>query len=293
MTCGSEAIVPNEQKHIDESILVKEDPVNFKSFGGTCFECDPTKTDAKIIAKIVCGESKCRRPALPVNIKYSGEDCLSCMDGEPDDPRPVMTWSHCDCIMCIPCAKVYLRSQIESKHVIPNRGRVSIPCAIPGHQMSFLTERATAYLAGETMYNTLKALQTEVGAVRQGGCYCQNPQCAHLIGGPLEGKVTCPECETNFCTLCRNLSDNCTCGINPPFSDLFTPCPECKTKIEKTEGCNHMKCTECRCQFWYGCGCLYLGRDDYRAPPCIHRTSFWSLRGAPDQRVPEDAEQPQ
>ncbi|CAJ1339625.1 unnamed protein product [Effrenium voratum] len=38
------------------------------------------------------------------------------------------------------------------------------------------------------------------------------------------------------------------------------PCPGCKCPTEKTEGCNHMECPSCRCNWCWTCGTELAGR---------------------------------
>lgn len=34
------------------------------------------------------------------------------------------------------------------------------------------------------------------------------------------------------------------------------PCPRCKVRISRSQGCNHMRCTNCDCHFCYRCGSI-------------------------------------
>ena len=40
---------------------------------------------------------------------------------------------------------------------------------------------------------------------------------------------------------------------------VTTPCPKCRCPIEKNQGCNHMHCTVCGCDFCYACGGHWSG----------------------------------
>ena len=41
------------------------------------------------------------------------------------------------------------------------------------------------------------------------------------------------------------------------ISENTTPCTSCSAPINRTEGCNHMKCTRCRGEFCYACGATW------------------------------------
>jgi E3 ubiquitin-protein ligase RNF14 len=53
-----------------------------------------------------------------------------------------------------------------------------------------------------------------------------------------------------------------------------TPCPRCKTNVERAYGCNHMTCTVCKAHFCYLCGCDLSSIDPYQhfqSGPCRNR----------------------
>eukprot|EP00730_Choanoeca_flexa_P013820 TRINITY_DN5750_c0_g1_i1.p1 TRINITY_DN5750_c0_g1~~TRINITY_DN5750_c0_g1_i1.p1 ORF type:complete len:267 (+),score=21.94 TRINITY_DN5750_c0_g1_i1:104-904(+) len=44
----------------------------------------------------------------------------------------------------------------------------------------------------------------------------------------------------------------------------FQQCPDCKSLIERSEGCNFMVCSQCLCEFCYDCGDAYSTPDNYQ-----------------------------
>ena len=74
-------------------------------------------------------------------------------------------------------------------------------------------------------------------------------------GSPL-GPVHCPNCSTDFCSICREPWHNGPCSdlsLGIPFgSDHIKCCPMCSVPIEKDEGCAQMMCKRCKHVFcWY------------------------------------------
>ena len=41
-------------------------------------------------------------------------------------------------------------------------------------------------------------------------------------------------------------------------------CPKCRVRIMRSQGCNHMKCTNCNTHFCYRCGTTLDEKDPYR-----------------------------
>jgi E3 ubiquitin-protein ligase RNF144 len=74
--------------------------------------------------------------------------------------------------------------------------------------------------------------------------------------GNSPGPVHCPNCSTDFCSLCREPWHNGPCPELPlgiPFNnDHIKCCPMCSVPIEKDEGCAQMMCKRCQHVFcWY------------------------------------------
>jgi hypothetical protein len=80
--------------------------------------------------------------------------------------------------------------------------------------------------------------------------YCANHACAvfiHVQNSQGES-VTCPECHTATCTLCKAVGHVGDCPEDPAHKQLlelaranqWQQCPSCKRMIELDLGCNHI-----------------------------------------------------
>jgi len=81
-----------------------------------------------------------------------------------------------------------------------------------------------------------------------------------------ENKVVCTHCGTTYCFLHGGAHLNSTCSeytasiaeqVNATtevISTISKPCPGCGLPIEKSGGCNHMKCNNCNTAFCWVCG---------------------------------------
>ncbi|CEO95477.1 RBR-type E3 ubiquitin transferase [Plasmodiophora brassicae] len=92
--------------------------------------------------------------------------------------------------------------------------------------------------------------------------------------------MSCPQCQTISCMSCRQLwtADDGTTHFGKrcdEFADAkedsshaviqqtTKPCPQCRTPIEKNEGCQHMHCTLCNHHFCWTCMQPWVGHDNY------------------------------
>ena len=98
--------------------------------------------------------------------------------------------------------------------------------------------------------------------------YCPTPDCPQIYRlGPAGTVIQCSECLTHVCTFCKiEWHEGLTCIEIQEYNDPETrknvtlmkelgikPCPNCKTLLEKTMGCNHMTCTGCKTHLCWVC----------------------------------------
>jgi hypothetical protein len=110
--------------------------------------------------------------------------------------------------------------------------------------------------------------------------YCPGPDCGNAFYKPKKSKkpcrrAECDECETVFCCQCGELytkdHKRMKCGPYKKWKQShdeetiamaqwkeanrgkLKKCPGCRRDVEKTEGCNEMKCTNCGIKFCWGC----------------------------------------
>lgn len=84
---------------------------------------------------------------------------------------------------------------------------------------------------------------------------CMNSQCA----GKLDKSFKCVLCFTTFCKECeKRKNENHKCKEEDLQSiqmiDMLPKCPKCNIRVEKSEGCNKMTCSNCNTVFNYGSG---------------------------------------
>ncbi|KAN0076770.1 hypothetical protein V8E55_010625 [Tylopilus felleus] len=94
--------------------------------------------------------------------------------------------------------------------------------------------------------------------------YCPNKECLIFIGrSPASTPcvMACPGCSTEVCSGCKNCAhpkESCDDFEGRDVRALakkngWMTCPKCKMIVERSGGCNHMRC-RCNKEFCYCCG---------------------------------------
>ncbi|ELK00700.1 Putative E3 ubiquitin-protein ligase RNF217 [Pteropus alecto] len=194
--------------------------------------------------------------------------CRVCLEDKPIKPLPC-----CKKAVCEECLKVYLSSQVQV-------GQVEIKCPIT-ECFEFLEETTVIY--NLTHEDSIKYKYfLELGRIDSSTKPC--PQCKHFTTFKRKGhiptpsrseskyKIQCPTCQFVWCFKCHSpWHEGVNCKEYKKGDKLLRhwaseiehgqrnaqKCPKCKIHIQRTEGCDHMTCSQCNTNFCYRCGERY------------------------------------
>ncbi|XP_056150152.1 probable E3 ubiquitin-protein ligase RNF217 [Lampris incognitus] len=190
--------------------------------------------------------------------------CRVCLEDKPIAPL------HC-CLkaVCDECLKLYISSQVRL-------GRAYIICPIP-ECSGFLEEGVViSNLANEEIGRYHYFLELSQLDATTKPC----PQCSlftslktHIPNrAEHKYKIQCSKCQFVWCFKCHAPWHNgLKCRDYRRGDKLLRnwasviehgqrnaqKCPQCKIHIQRTEGCDHMTCTQCNTNFCYRCGERY------------------------------------
>ncbi|XP_006834755.1 PREDICTED: probable E3 ubiquitin-protein ligase RNF217 [Chrysochloris asiatica] len=219
--------------------------------------------------------------------------CRVCLEDKPIKPLPC-----CKKAVCEECLKVYLSSQVQL-------GQVDIKCPIT-ECFEFLEETTVTY--NLTHEDSIKYKYfLELGRIDSSTKPC--PQCKHFTTFKKKGhiptpsrseskyKIQCPTCQFVWCFKCHSpWHEGVNCKEYKKGDKLLRhwaseiehgqrnaqKCPKCKIHIQRTEGCDHMTCSQCNTNFCYRCG------QRYRHLPFFgDHTSNLSIFGCKYRYLPE------
>jgi ariadne-1 len=193
--------------------------------------------------------------------------CGICYDEVEGNQIYVMPCEH---PFCHSCWESYLNCAIQER---PSSSNAALAVTCPDHGCR---ERVTKEdlqivapgLAGQWDLNFIRAF---IG--RRGGySLCPGPDCTIVACSPQHAKepgktmiAKCTHCATSFCFSCGATPHQpARCADFAEWSRIFgssdfwvkknaKPCPGCNVPIEKNQGCNHMKCSQCNFDFCWLC----------------------------------------
>uniref|UniRef100_A0A8C4KLS0 E3 ubiquitin-protein ligase RNF217 n=1 Tax=Dromaius novaehollandiae TaxID=8790 RepID=A0A8C4KLS0_DRONO len=194
--------------------------------------------------------------------------CRVCLEEKPIKPL-----SCCKKAVCEECLKRYLSSQVQL-------GQADIKCPIT-ECSEHLDETTVLYNLPHDDIIKYKYF-LELSRIDSSTKPC--PQCKHFttfqrrshIPTPakLENKykIQCPSCQFVWCFKCHSpWHEGVNCKEYKKGDKLLRhwaneiehgqrnaqKCPKCKIHIQRTEGCDHMTCSQCNTNFCYRCGERY------------------------------------
>ncbi|XP_067149878.1 E3 ubiquitin-protein ligase RNF217 [Apteryx mantelli] len=194
--------------------------------------------------------------------------CRVCLE-----EKPVKPLSCCKKAVCEECLKRYLSSQVQL-------GQADIKCPIT-ECSEHLDETTVLYNLPHDDIIKYKYF-LELSRIDSSTKPC--PQCKHFTTFRRRGhiptpaklenkyKIQCPSCQFVWCFKCHSpWHEGVNCKEYKKGDKLLRhwaneiehgqrnaqKCPKCKIHIQRTEGCDHMTCSQCNTNFCYRCGERY------------------------------------
>nr|XP_060609260.1 E3 ubiquitin-protein ligase RNF217 [Anolis sagrei ordinatus]XP_060609261.1 E3 ubiquitin-protein ligase RNF217 [Anolis sagrei ordinatus] len=194
--------------------------------------------------------------------------CRVCLEEKPLKPLPC-----CKKPVCEECLKRYLSSQVQV-------GQADIPCPITECSEHLDETMVLFNLPHDDIIKYKYFL--ELGRIGSSTKPC--PQCKHFTTFRKRGhiptptkmenkyKIQCPTCQFTWCFKCHSpWHEGINCKEYKKGDKLLRhwageiehgqrnaqKCPKCKIHIQRTEGCDHMTCSQCNTNFCYRCGERY------------------------------------
>lgn len=192
------------------------------------------------------------------------QSCRVCLEDETIAPLPCCRKAVCDA-----CLKLYVSSQVRV-------AKSYISCPIPECSGYLDEEVVISHLANEDVAKYRYFL--ELSQLDSSTKPC--PQCSEFTSLKNQNhshsehkyKILCSNCQFVWCFKCHApWHDGVKCREYRKGDKLLRnwasviehgqrnaqKCPQCKIHIQRTEGCDHMTCTQCNTNFCYRCGERY------------------------------------
>ena len=162
---------------------------------------------------------------------------------------------------CKTCLYEYLKIRIEEGQVL------NMPC--PNHEChSEISEFAIKSLVPPALFEKYTTFKNNEELSKNPFLrWCPKPDCkGYDIGSLQKNQLTCNVCKFNYCYYCAEpwhpAKIKCKASSEKEMdkwakSHGLKICPNCKRKVEKTVGCDHMTCIKCRYEWCWLCGDKY------------------------------------
>ncbi|KAJ8120002.1 hypothetical protein ONZ43_g3177 [Nemania bipapillata] len=222
--------------------------------GSDCVSLDITSTPKRII---INGTASNHETALSImngqtppsaRSDPNDQDCPACLTEAEDPIRTRCGHTYClDCFQNLCLADPKQGSAVEVR-CVGDSGRCDTVLDLPQ-----LQENLPSTVFEELLEKSFASYARRHPDMLQ---YCPSPDCdcVYRANGPVKTH-TCRGCLVPICTSCYAPHDGMSCAEYQDVSSGrqeaneklkreigIKDCPQCKTPLEKTEGCNHMTC---------------------------------------------------
>mmetsp|Transcript_17079 Transcript_17079/g.37225 ORF Transcript_17079/g.37225 Transcript_17079/m.37225 type:complete len:401 (+) Transcript_17079:283-1485(+) len=194
--------------------------------------------------------------------------CSVCADEfDPTNTVPCMGEDELH-FFCKSCFSSYATVTVQSGPI------QSIACPVPGCRSLFSTADAKSILSDWDLLmieHREESRNRRVALAAKAVLHCECGAVGIITEEDVgNGRVVCPGdgCGGRYCCKCGN-DDHGTEPCPPPaetvqwLDEHSKECPNCKNRIQKNGGCDHMTCAPpggCGYEFWWTCGCPYKGQ---------------------------------
>ncbi|XP_046356009.2 ATP-dependent RNA helicase DEAH12, chloroplastic-like [Haliotis rufescens] len=259
-----------ELEKLQQDIGLRSVVLNFKQqivkLVGSAEDIDKAvKVIEDISSKLLVGVKAPEEEELP--------DCCVCFC--PIEPKELCRLQCCGHAYCLDCVKRQVETAVTDRDLPILCGHDGCDQPFAWKDLSNLVREGTLTAAGLAV----SSLSSFVGKNSKHYKYCLTPNCNMVYRVTSTGAVfQCPECSVRICTSCHTqYHDGLTCAMYKSSKDeeeleqrekagevsiekwladnskTVKRCPSCQTPIQKTEGCNRMHCTGCKCHFCWLC----------------------------------------
>ncbi|KAK0114810.1 hypothetical protein ONS95_014291 [Cadophora gregata] len=180
----------------------------------------------------------------------------------------VVCWTEADDPLKLTCGHVYCKECFNIQASTTD-GSQAVVCAEATCGSLFEMQELKSLLPYTTFENLRHAsFQAYVRAHPKDFQYCPTPDCPQLYRYTEDGTaILCTHCLMSVCTSCKVVfHDGMSCEDYKDLSSEGTKafeiymkesdtrrCPKCTLAIQKTYGCNHMECAECKAHICWAC----------------------------------------
>ncbi len=194
------------------------------------------------------------------------------LDEGINQPDCAVCWTEAEDAYRTPCGHLYCGSCFASQCSSAGEGDLPVRCFGDSGNCSQVLgiQEIKNALPSEAFEQLLEdSFTTHVRTNPKTFQYCPTPDCQHVYRISPDGGVisTCPACLTPICTTCQiTAHDGMTCEayqrLGTEGDEEFRTwkrendvkdCPVCAVPIEKSYGCNHMTCRNCRAHICWVC----------------------------------------